>query len=90
MSASTGSEKIRLLPDVIPALLALTRAGFGLVLVTNQDGLGTPALPQDGFDRTHRFTLDLFASQGIDFEAVFICPHFLHEGPAVAASRNSA
>ena len=72
-------EKIRLLPDVIPALLALKRAGFALVMVTNQDGLGTPALPQDAFDRAHRFTLDLFASQGIDFDAVFICPHFLHD-----------
>ena len=72
-------EKIRLLPDVIPALLALKRAGYGLVMVTNQDGLGTPALPRDVFDRAHRFTLDLFASQGIDFEAVFICPHFLHD-----------
>ena len=73
-------DKIRLLPDVIPALLALKRAGYGLVMVTNQDGLGTPALPRDVFDRAHRFTLDLFASQGIDFEAVFICPHFLHDG----------
>jgi imidazoleglycerol-phosphate dehydratase / histidinol-phosphatase len=72
-------EKIRLLPDVIPALLALKEAGFGLVMVTNQDGLGTPALPQDAFDRAHRFALDLFASQGVDFEAVFICPHFLHD-----------
>ena len=72
-------EKIRLLPDVIPALLALKRAGYALVMVTNQDGLGTPALPQDAFERAHRFTLDLFASQGIDFEAVFICPHFLHD-----------
>ena len=72
-------DKIRLLPDVIPALLALKRAGYGLVMVTNQDGLGTPALPRDVFDRAHRFTLDLFASQGIDFEAVFICPHFLHD-----------
>jgi imidazoleglycerol-phosphate dehydratase/histidinol-phosphatase len=75
-------EKIRLLPGVIPALLALKRAGFSLVMVTNQDGLGTPALPQEDFDRAHRFTLDLFASQGIDFEAVFICPHFLNEACA--------
>jgi imidazoleglycerol-phosphate dehydratase/histidinol-phosphatase len=72
-------EKIRLLPDVIPALLALKGAGLALVMVTNQDGLGTPALPQDDFDSAHRFTLELFASQGIDFDAVFICPHFLHE-----------
>ena len=73
-------DKIRLMPGVIPALLALRRVGFSLVMVTNQDGLGTPALPQDAFERAQRFTLELFASQGIVFEAVFVCPHFLRDG----------
>jgi imidazoleglycerol-phosphate dehydratase / histidinol-phosphatase len=72
-------DKIRLLPDVIPALLAVRRAGLGLVMVTNQDGLGTSALPRENFELAHRFVVELFASQGIHFEAVFICPHLLHE-----------
>jgi imidazoleglycerol-phosphate dehydratase/histidinol-phosphatase len=69
-------EKIRLVAGVIPALLDLQRAGFTFVMVTNQDGLGTPSLPSDKFDLAHRFILALFASQGIEFDAVFICPHF--------------
>jgi imidazoleglycerol-phosphate dehydratase / histidinol-phosphatase len=69
-------EKVRLMPGVIAALLGLRRAGFRLLMVTNQDGLGTPSLPQEDFDRAHRFVLDLFASQGIEFDAVFVCPHF--------------
>jgi imidazoleglycerol-phosphate dehydratase/histidinol-phosphatase len=48
-------------------------------MVTNQDGLGTPSLPQARFDEAHRFVLDLFASQGITFDAVFVCPHFKRE-----------
>jgi imidazoleglycerol-phosphate dehydratase/histidinol-phosphatase len=72
-------EKIRLVPHVIPALLELQRAGFAFVMVTNQDGLGTARFPTDSFERAHRFILDLFASQGIGFEAIFICPHFKHE-----------
>jgi imidazoleglycerol-phosphate dehydratase / histidinol-phosphatase len=71
--------KIRLMPGVIPALLELKRAGFALVIVTNQDGLGTPAFPRESFDVAHRFILDLFNSQGIEFEAVFLCPHFKRE-----------
>jgi imidazoleglycerol-phosphate dehydratase/histidinol-phosphatase len=74
-----GLEKIRLMPAVIPALLELRRAGFSLVMVTNQDGLGTASLPRDRFDPAHEFTLNLFASQGIAFDAVLICPHFMHE-----------
>jgi imidazoleglycerol-phosphate dehydratase/histidinol-phosphatase len=72
-------EKVRLMPGVVPALLDLKRAGFAFVMVTNQDGLGTPAFPRDKFERAHRFILDLLGSQGIDFEAVFICPHFKRE-----------
>jgi imidazoleglycerol-phosphate dehydratase/histidinol-phosphatase len=73
-------DKVRLMPGVIPALLELQRAGFRFVMVTNQDGLGTPSLPAARFDTTHRFVLDLFASQGIGFEAIFVCPHFKHDG----------
>ena len=72
-------EKIRLMPGVIPALLDLKRAGFVFVMVTNQDGLGTPSLPTENFEPPHEFILRLFASQGIDFDAVFICPHFKRE-----------
>ena len=73
-------DKIKLMPGAIPALIDLRRAGFKLVMVTNQDGLGTPSLPTERFDLAHRFVLDLFASQGIDFAAVFVCPHFKHDG----------
>jgi imidazoleglycerol-phosphate dehydratase/histidinol-phosphatase len=72
-------EKVRLMPAVVPALLALKSAGFAFVMVTNQDGLATPAFPMDRFERAHRFILELFASQGIEFEAVCICPHFLRQ-----------
>ena len=80
-------EKIRLVPGVIPALLDLKRAGFTFVMVTNQDGLGTPSLPREKFDRAHQFILALFASQGIEFDAVFICPHFKREDCACRKPR---
>ncbi|MEP6547396.1 MAG: bifunctional histidinol-phosphatase/imidazoleglycerol-phosphate dehydratase HisB [Gammaproteobacteria bacterium] len=72
-------QKVRLMPDVVPALLALKAAGFTFVMVTNQDGLGSGAFPRESFELAHQFILELFASQGIEFEAVFICPHFKRE-----------
>jgi imidazoleglycerol-phosphate dehydratase/histidinol-phosphatase len=71
--------KVRLMPGVVPALLQLRQAGFAFVMVTNQDGLGTPRFPREAFDAAHRFILQLLSSQGIEFEAIFICPHFKHE-----------
>ncbi|MFN2167717.1 MAG: bifunctional histidinol-phosphatase/imidazoleglycerol-phosphate dehydratase HisB [Anaerolineae bacterium] len=73
-------SKVRLVPGVIPALLDLSRAGYRLVLVSNQDGRGTDSFPEEQFAAAHGFILELFASQGIRFEAEFICPHFPEDG----------
>lgn len=75
-------EKIRFLPGVFAALHDLQTAGFRLVMVTNQDGLGTDSFPAEHFERPQRFILDAFASQGITFDAIFICPHHPSAGCA--------
>jgi imidazoleglycerol-phosphate dehydratase/histidinol-phosphatase len=67
--------KVRLMPGVIPALLELAGRGFRFVMVTHQDGLGSAQFPQASFQTCHDFVLELFRSQGICFDAVFICPH---------------
>ena len=73
-------EKVRFLPGVFAALAELQRRGFRLVMVTNQDGLGTSSFPRPTFEAVQQFILDTFASQGIRFEAVFVCPHFSADG----------
>lgn len=69
-------DKVKLLPEVIPALLKLQAAGFELVIVSNQDGLGTASFPDNDFQTTQNFIRGLFNSQGITFTAEFYCPHF--------------
>ena len=69
-------DKVKLLPEVIPALLKLQAAGFELVIVSNQDGLGTESFPENDFQTTQNFIRGLFNSQGITFAAEFYCPHF--------------
>lgn len=68
-------EKFNLLPDVIPSLLKLSQAGFKLVMITNQDGLGTATNPQDKFDMIQDLLLKVLSSQGIRFSEILICPH---------------
>jgi imidazoleglycerol-phosphate dehydratase / histidinol-phosphatase len=73
-------EKIRLTADVIPALLELAANGYRFVMVSNQDGLGTPAFPERDFRRCQDHVLALFDSQGISFDRIFICPHRADDG----------
>ena len=68
-------SKIKFLPRVIPALLKLQQLGYTLVMVSNQDGLGTASFPLDTFTPAHEFILNTLESQGLYFEQVLICPH---------------
>ena len=72
-------DKIRFVPGVFAALGELGRAGYQLVMVSNQDGLGTSRFPRADFERCQEFILRAFASQGIHFQAICICPHLVSD-----------
>jgi imidazoleglycerol-phosphate dehydratase/histidinol-phosphatase len=68
-------EKLAFKPGVILALQKFQESGYALVMITNQDGLGTDSFPTKSFEKPHEFMLSIFKSQGIHFEAIRICPH---------------
>jgi imidazoleglycerol-phosphate dehydratase/histidinol-phosphatase len=69
-------EKLRFVPGVIAAMLRLRDAGYEFVMVTNQDGLGTPAYPREAFQGPHDLMMQVFESQGIVFRDVLIDTSF--------------
>ena len=68
-------EKLAFIDGVIPALLRLKAANYQLIMVSNQDGLGTASFPQATFHPAHNLMLQILRSQGILFEEILICPH---------------
>ena len=49
---------------------------FEFVMVSNQDGLGTEAFPEDTFWPVHNFILQTLEGEGITFDEILIDPHF--------------
>lgn len=66
-------QQLELLPNVIRNLyLILQKTDFELVMVTNQDGLGTDVYPQSNFDIVQEKLLELLKNEGIEFKKIFI------------------
>lgn len=68
-------DKFELMPGVINGLRRLVDYGFELHIITNQDGLGTPAYPVASYLKVQNFLETLLASEGISFKTVQVCPH---------------
>jgi imidazoleglycerol-phosphate dehydratase/histidinol-phosphatase len=52
---------------------------YELVMVTNQDGLGTDSHPEEHFWPVHNFIMDTFSGEGIEFSEVIIDKTFAHQ-----------
>ena len=73
-------EKLELLPGVIFALARIVRElDFILVMVTNQDGLGTPSFPENTFWPAHDKVIKTLENEGIVFHKVHIDRSFKSE-----------
>lgn len=72
-------EKLEFVPGVISALRSLAGKGFELVMVTNQDGLGTASFPEETFHPAHDKMLATLAGEGVTFDAQYIDRSFPHE-----------
>ena len=70
-------EKIRFKPGVFRWLAFLReKTDFRFVMVSNQDGLGTNAFPEDTFWPSHNFILNALRGEGIEFDDILIDSHF--------------
>jgi imidazoleglycerol-phosphate dehydratase/histidinol-phosphatase len=66
-------EKLEFLPNAISNLKKITQElTYELVMVTNQDGLGTSSFPENTFWPVHNKMLEILAGEGIEFAAVHI------------------
>ncbi|MBN2486344.1 MAG: bifunctional histidinol-phosphatase/imidazoleglycerol-phosphate dehydratase HisB [Bacteroidales bacterium] len=66
-------EKLEFMPEVFRALYSIASLlGYELVMVTNQDGLGTSSFPEETFWPAHNKMLKAFENEGIRFAEIHI------------------
>jgi imidazoleglycerol-phosphate dehydratase/histidinol-phosphatase len=72
--------KLKFLPQVFTYLGKIARElDFELVMVSNQDGLGTESFPEETFHPVQSFILETLESEGIKFSEVLIDRSFARE-----------
>jgi len=70
-------DKLRFYPEVFRYLGKIAQEmDYELVMVTNQDGLGTESFPEEDFWPTHNFLMKTFENEGINFSEVCIDKSF--------------
>ena len=73
-------EKLEFLPGVMRNLGFIAQnMHYELVMVTNQDGLGTESFPTDTFVGPHKLIMRTLEGEGIKFDDVIIDTTFEHE-----------
>ncbi len=64
--------KLEFYPGALQYLPKIALLDYELVMVTNQDGLGSPVHTEENFFPVHNFVLKTFQNEGVTFEAVYI------------------
>ena len=73
-------EKLSFIPKVITSLARIaSETDYELVMVTNQDGLGTESFREETFWPAHNKMLEILQGEGIVFSKIFIDRSFEHE-----------
>lgn len=73
-------EKLEFVPKVFRNMNYIAgNLDYELVMVTNQDGLGTPSFPTETFVPAHEKIIGAFRNEGVEFDDIIIDTTFEHE-----------
>jgi histidinol-phosphate phosphatase family protein len=66
---------VELLPGVAEGLRELREIGMGLIVVTNQSGVGRGYFTRCQMDAVHARMNELLAAEGASLDGIYVCPH---------------
>src|SRR6056297_800321 len=73
-------EKLEFYPEVFTYMNKIaSELDFEIVMITNQDGLGTDVYPEETFWPVQNFVVHAFKNEGVHFEDIYIDKTFPEE-----------
>src|SRR6478672_6041936 len=65
-------EKLEFYPHVFEYMRRIAKLGYELVMVSNQDGMGTPSFPAEAFWPIQNFVIEAFVNEDVVFKDILI------------------
>lgn len=69
-------DKVEFYPDVIPGLRQLKKAGFKIIVVTNQPGVALGYFPIEGVQKLAKALSDILSDSEVRLDGFYFCPHY--------------
>lgn len=71
----SNPDHVELVPGAANALKELKNLGLGLVIITNQAGIGRKYFDLDALSKIHQKLTDLLLKNGVVLDDIYFCPH---------------
>lgn len=68
-------DQIELIPGAVDALKIFKKMGLGVVIITNQAGVGKGYFNLKTLDKIHQRLISILAKDGIVLDGIYFCPH---------------
>jgi D-glycero-D-manno-heptose 1,7-bisphosphate phosphatase len=84
-----SADQLELLPHAVEGLRALARQGFGLIVITNQSGIGRGLIAVEEVEAIHAELKRRLAQEGVILAGIYYCPHLPSENCACRKPRTA-
>jgi len=82
-------EDFEILPDVYKALQLLQKAGYLLIIISNQSGIGRGLFKVEDTEKMHGYLLDELKKENIRIEEIYYCVHHPETGSCLCRKPDS-
>lgn len=71
----SNPDHVELIPGAVKALKELKKLGLGLVIITNQSGIGRKYFDLATLEKIHQKLTNLLLKDGVILDDIYFCPH---------------